>query len=160
MYAISLVSIPQYLLILIQIIFPKNGWTNTWIEALTVGHPIWLVLYQVVLFVLGIAFAFVNVSGEQIAERMRKSGEYIYNVYPGPDTSRYINKVVMKFAVIGAIYTVIMAGGPMMIVLINPQYLQLSMIPGMFLIYSGMVYNVREEIAAMTLNESYKGLFD
>lgn len=48
----------------------------------------------------------------------------------------------------------------MMIVLINPQYLQLSMIPGMFLIYSGMVYNVREEIAAMTLNESYKGLFD
>ena len=160
MYAISLVSIPQYLLILIQILFPKNSWTNTWIEALTVGHPIWLVLYQVVLFVLGIAFAFVNVSGEQIAERMRKSGEYIYNVYPGPDTSRYINKVVMKFAVIGAIYTVIMAGGPMMIVLINPQYLQLSMIPGMFLIYSGMVYNVREEIAAMTLNESYKGLFD
>ena len=133
MYAISLVSIPQYLLILIQILFPKNSWTNTWIEALTVGHPIWLVLYQVVLFVLGIA---------------------------GPDTSRYINKVVMKFAVIGAIYTVIMAGGPMMIVLINPQYLQLSMIPGMFLIYSGMVYNVREEIAAMTLNESYKGLFD
>ena len=160
MYAISLVSIPQYLLILIQILFPKNSWTNTWIEALTVGHPIWLVLYQVVLFVLGIAFAFVNVSGEQIAERMRKSGESIYNVYHGPDTSRYINKVVMKFAVIGAIYTVIMAGGPMMIVLINPQYLQLSMIPGMFLIYSGMVYNVREEIAAMTLNESYKGLFD
>lgn len=66
----------------------------------------------------------------------------------------------MKFAVIGAIYTVIMAGGPMMIVLINPQYLQLSMIPGMFFDYSGMVYNVREEIAAMTLNESYKGLFD
>ena len=31
---------------------------------------------------------------------------------------------------------------------------------GSFLIYSGMVYNVREEIAAMTLNESYKGLFE
>ena len=36
MYALSLVSIPQYLLILIQILFPKNSWTNTWIEALTV----------------------------------------------------------------------------------------------------------------------------
>ena len=58
MYAISLVSIPQYLLILIQILFPKNSWTNTWIEALTVGHPIWLVLYQSGLICFGDCFCF------------------------------------------------------------------------------------------------------
>ena len=159
MYAISLVSIPQYVLILIQMLLPDQTWMSDWIQALTVGKPVWLVLYQLTLFILSIAFAFVNVSGEQISERMRKSGEYIYDVYPGPDTSRYINQVVRKFALIGAIYTLIMAGGPMMVILINPDYLQLSMIPGMFLIFSGMVYNVREEVAAMTLNQSYSGLF-
>ena len=34
------------------------------------------------------------------------------------------------------------------------------MIPGMFLIFSGMVYNIREEVKALTLNESYKGLLE
>ena len=77
MYAISMVSIPQYVL-------PCCGWYFLkltgfkWISALTIGQPLWLVLYQLILFVLSIAFAFVNVSGEQISERMRKSGEYIY----------------------------------------------------------------------------------
>ena len=52
-----------------------------------------------------------------------------------------------------------MAGGPMMIVLVDPRYLQLSMIPGIFLIFTGMVYNIREEIRALNLNESYTGLF-
>ena len=158
MYAISLVSIPQYFLLLIQLIFPKNNWTYSWIKALTIGHPVWLLSYQFTLFILALAFAFVNVSGEQIAERMRKSGEYIYDVYPGSDTSKFINKKVSKFAVIGGIYTVVMAGGPMMIILVDPRYLQLSMIPGIFLIFTGMVYNIREEIRALSLNESYIGL--
>lgn len=159
MYTMSLVSIPQYVLLLIQLIYPKNGWTDDWIEAFTIGHPVWLTFYQFMLFILALAFAFVNVSGEQIAQRMRKSGEYIYNVYPGPDTSRFINKKVSRFAVIGGVYTVVMAGGPMMIVLVDPRYLQLSMIPGIFLIFTGMVYNIREEIRALNLNESYTGLF-
>ena len=160
MYAISMVSIPQYVLLLLRMVFPKADWISKWISALTIGQPLWLVLYQLILFVLSVAFAFVNVSGEQISERMRKSGEYIYGIYPGPDTSRFLNRLVMRFAVIGAVYTVLMAGGPMLVVLMDPQYLQLSMIPGMFLIFSGMVYNIREEVKALTLNESYKGLFE
>ena len=160
MYAISMVSIPQYVLLLLRMVLPKADWIPKWISALTIGQPLWLVLYQLILFVLSIAFAFVNVSGEQISERMRKYGEYIYGIYPGPDTSRFLNRLVMRFAVIGAVYTVLMAGGPMLVVLMDPQYLQLSMIPGMFLIFSGMVYNIREEVKALTLNESYKGLFE
>lgn len=57
---------------------------------------LWLVIYLLMLFVLGLAFAFVNVSGEQISERMRKSGEYIYGVYPGQETSAYINHLVLR----------------------------------------------------------------
>ena len=71
-------------------------------QALTVGQPLWLVVYLVMLFVLGLAFAFVNVSGEQISERMRKSGEYIYGVYPGQETSAYINHLVLRLGFIGA----------------------------------------------------------
>ena len=106
MYAISMVSIPQYVLLLLRMVLPKADWIPKWIS------------------------------------------------------SRFLNRLVMRFAVIGAVYTVLMAGGPMLVVLMDPQYLQLSMIPGMFLIFSGMVYNIREEVKALTLNESYKGLFE
>ena len=43
---------------------------------------------------------------------MRKSGEYIYGIYPGPDTSRFLNRLVMRFAVIGAVYTKFDGGRP------------------------------------------------
>ena len=160
MYAMSLVSIPQYVFMLIQFIHPENKWTSGAIKALTVGQPLWLVVYLVMLFVLGLAFAFVNVSGEQISERMRKSGEYIYGVYPGQETSAYINHLVLRLGFIGAPYMLFMAGAPMLIILVNPDYLQLSMIPGTFLIFSGMIYNVNEEMKALKLNTSYTPLFE
>mgnify|MGYP002712306220 FL=1 len=160
MYAMSLVSIPQYVFMLIQFIYPENKWTSGAIKALTVGQPLWLVVYLVMLFVLGLAFAFVNVSGEQISERMRKSGEYIYGVYPGQETSAYINHLVLRLGFIGALYMLFMAGAPMLIILVNPDYLQLSMIPGTFLIFSGMIYNVNEEMKALKLNTSYTPLFE
>lgn len=160
MYAMSLVSIPQYVFMLIQFIHPENKWTSGAIKALTIGQPLWLVVYLVMLFVLGLAFAFVNVSGEQISERMRKSGEYIYGVYPGQETSAYINHLVLRLGFIGALYMLFMAGAPMLIILVNPDYLQLSMIPGTFLIFSGMIYNVNEEMKALKLNTSYTPLFE
>ena len=160
MYAMSLVSIPQYVFMLIQFMHPDNKWTSKAIKALTFGRPLWLVIYLVMLFVLGLAFAFVNVSGEQISERMRKSGEYIYGVYPGQETSAYINHLVLRLGFIGALYMLFMAGAPMLIILVNPDYLQLSMIPGTFLIFSGMIYNVNEEMKALKLNTSYTPLFE
>ena len=160
MYAMSLVSIPQDVFMLIQFMHPENKWASEAIKALTVGRPLWLVIYLVMLFVLGLAFAFVNVSGEQISERMRKSGEYIYGVYPGQETSDYINHLVLRFGFIGALYMIFMAGTPMLIILVNPDYLQLSMIPGTFLIFSGMIYNVNEEMKALKLNTSYTPLFE
>ena len=160
MYAMSLVSIPQYVFMLIQFIHPENKWTSGAIKALTVGQPLWLLVYLVMLFVLGLAFAFVNVSGEQISERMRKSGEYIYGVYPGQETSAYINHLVLRLGFIGALYMLFMAGAPMLIILVNHDYLQLSMIPGTFLIFSGMIYNVNEEMKALKLNTSYTPLFE
>ena len=153
MYAMSLVSIPQYVFMLIQFIHPENKWTSGAIKALTVGQPLWLVVYLVMLFVLGLAFAFVNVSGEQISGRMRKSGEYIYGV-------AYIHHLVLRLGFIGALYMLFMAGAPMLIILVNPDYLQLSMIPGTFLIFSGMIYNVNEEMKALKLNTSYTPLFE
>ncbi|VLF77370.1 Preprotein translocase SecY [Streptococcus pneumoniae] len=48
----------------------------------------------------------------------------------------------------------------MLIILYEPRYMQLSMLPGLFLMFNGMIFNVKEEINALTLNESYRPLVE
>lgn len=158
MYAMTLVSIPQYFLLIIHFLQPDNQLIEQWIEALSMGSPAWFILYLLTIFILGLAFAFINISGDQIAERMQKSGEYIENVYPGGATRRYINGLVTYFALVGAFYLILISGLPMMVVLVDIRYLRLSMIPGIFMIFIGMVFSIKDEVEALTLNDRYRSL--
>ena len=158
MYAMTLVSIPQYFLLIIHFIQPNNQLIDQWIEALSMGSPAWFILYLLTIFILALAFAFINISGDQIAERMQKSGEYIENVYPGGATRRYINGLVTYFALVGAFYLILISGLPMMVVLLDIRYLRLSMIPGIFMIFIGMVFSIKDEVDALTLNDRYRSL--
>lgn len=158
MYAMTLVSIPQYFLLIVHFLQPDNQLIEQWIEALSMGSPAWFILYLLTIFILALAFAFINISGDQIAERMQKSGEYIENVYPGGATRRYINGLVTYFALVGAFYLILISGLPMMVVLLDIRYLRLSMIPGIFMIFIGMVFSIKDEVEALTLNDRYRSL--
>ena len=158
MYAMTLVSIPQYFLLIIHFLQPDNQLIEQWIEELSMGSPAWFILYLLTIFILALAFAFINISGDQIAERMQKSGEYIENVYPGGATRRYINGLVTYFALVGAFYLILISGLPMMVVLLDIRYLRLSMIPGIFMIFIGMVFSIKDEVDALTLNDRYRSL--
>ena len=158
MYAMTLVSIPQYFLLIIHFLQPENQLIEQWIEALSMGSPAWFILYLLTIFILALAFAFINISGDQIAERMQKSGEYIENVYPGGATRRYINGLVTYFALVGAFYLILISGLPMIVVLLDIRYLRLSMIPGIFMIFIGMVFSIKNEVEALTLNDRYRSL--
>ena len=158
MYVMSLINLPTYLFLLLQLFDPGNPVYQQITIQYAMGKPLWIYTYIATLFVFSIAFAFVNISGEQVAERMKKSGEYIYGIYPGEDTSKYINNLVFKFAIVGGIFTVLFAGLPMLFVLVDEQLLRVSMIPGLFMILSGMIFNIKDEIRALKLNETYKPL--
>lgn len=158
MYVMSLINLPTYLLLLLQLFDPGNPVYQQITIQYAMGKPLWIYTYIATLFVFSIAFAFVNISGEQVAERMKKSGEYIYGIYPGEDTSKFINNLVFKFAIVGGIFNVLFAGLPMLFVLVDEQLLRVSMIPGLFMILSGMIFNIKDEIRALKLNETYKPL--
>ena len=158
MYVMSLINLPTYLFLLLQLFDPGNPVYQQITIQYAMGKPLWIYTYIATLFGFSIAFAFVNISGEQVAERMKKSGEYIYGIYPGEDTSKYINNLVFKFAIVGGIFNVLFAGLPMLFVLMDEQLLRVSMIPGLFMILSGMIFNIKDEISALKLNETYKPL--
>ena len=158
MYVMSFLSVPAYLFILLGFIFPNHSGLETLSKEFMIGKPLWVYVYISVLFLFSIIFAFVTMNGEEIADRMKKSGEYIYGIYPGEDTSRFINRLVLRFSVIGGLFNVIMAGGPMLFVLYDEKLLRLAMIPGLFLMFGGMIFTIRDEFKALRLNETYKPL--
>ena len=158
MYVMSFLGLPTYIFLLLQTLFPRSSVFSELSAQYGVGKPLWIYSYIAMIFLFSIAFAFVNMSGDQISDRMKKSGEYIYGVYPGEETSRFINRLVFRFSLIGAFFNVIMAGGPMLFVLYDEKLLRLAMIPGLFMMFSGMIFTVRDEVKALRLNETYKPL--
>ena len=158
MYVMSFLSVPAYLFILLGFIFPNHSGLAALSKEFMVGKPLWIYVYISVLFLFSIIFSFVTMNGEEISDRMKKSGEYIYGIYPGEDTSRFINRLVLRFSVIGGLFNVIMAGGPMLFVLFDEKLLRLAMIPGLFMMFGGMIFTIRDEVKALRLNETYKPL--
>ena len=158
MYVMTFMTLPIYILVLLRMVDSHNPFYTKLIEDLNIGKPLWIYTYLFILFAFNFLFAFVNMSGEQIADSMKKSGEYIYGIYPGEETSRFINKLIFRFAFIGAVYSIVIAGLPMLFVLYDERFLRLTMIPGLLFMLLGMIFMVREELIALRLNETYKPL--
>ena len=158
MYLMSFLALPTYILLLLQTLFPANSVFSEISDKYAIGKPLWIYMYIGLLFLFSILFAFVNMSGEQIAERMKKSGEYIYGIYPGEETSRFLNRLIFRFSIIGAFFNVVMGGISMLFVLADEKLLRIAMIPGLFMMFGGMIFTVRDELKALRLNETYKPL--
>ena len=159
MYAMTLVSIPQYALLLILSMDSNAKWAAHLAKHLVMGDPIWILLYILMIALLSFAFAFVNVNGEEIADKMMKASEYIDHVYPGADTRRYINKIVLRLTVFGTLYLILFTALPFSLLLWDKDLLRLTMIPGTFLMFVGMIYNIREEIRSLRVNQRYTRIF-
>ncbi len=158
MYVMSFLSLPTYVFLLLQSLFPQTSVFSEMSAQYGVGKPLWIYSYIVMIFLFSIAFSFVNMSGDQISDRMKKSGEYIYGVYPGEETGRFINRLVFRFSIIGGIFNVLMAGTPMLLVLSDEELLKIAMIPGLFMMFGGMIFTIKDEMKALRLNETYKPL--
>ena len=158
MYVMSFLSLPTYIFLLLQTLFPKSSVFSELSAQYGVGKPLWIYSYIAMIFLFSIAFAFINMSGDQLSDRMKKSGEYIYGVYPGEETSRFINRLVLRFSIIGGIFNVLMAGTPMLFVLSDEKLLRIAMIPGLFMMFGGMIFTIKDEMKALRLNETYKPL--
>ena len=159
MYAMTLVSIPQYILLLVLYLDPNASWAVQLSKKIVLGEPLWILLYILMICFLSFAFAFINVNGEEVADKMMKNSEYIDSVYPGPETRKYINGAVLRLTAFGTFYLFLFTALPFLILLWDKELLRLAMIPGTFLMFIGMISSIREEIRALQVNQRYTKIF-
>ncbi len=87
-----------------------DGWASTWTNS---------IIYAVVYFALIIFFAYfystIQFNPIEVANNLKKNGGYIPGFRPGKPTSEFIQKVLNKITLFGAIYLGIIAVVPILI---------------------------------------------
>jgi preprotein translocase subunit SecY len=81
-----------------------SGWMQTAVTLLTPGRPLYETLY--VLMIIFFAFFYTSIvfNPEETAENLRKYGGFIPGIRPGKKTAEYIDYVLTRITVIGALY--------------------------------------------------------
>jgi preprotein translocase subunit SecY len=97
------------------ILFPATiaGWFGSsdrmvWLKdlaaTLSPGQPIHMVLYSVAIVFFCFFYTALVFNPKETADNLKKSGAFVPGIRPGDQTARYIDKIMTRLTLIGAIY--------------------------------------------------------
>ncbi len=75
--------------------------------ALSPGQPLYLLVYAVAILFFAFFYAALVFNPKDTADNLKKSGAYIPGIRPGEQTTRYIDNIMTRLTLIGAIYLVL-----------------------------------------------------
>jgi preprotein translocase subunit SecY len=123
-FASSILAFPQTLQ---QVPWVKNvAWLTNLLTSIQHGEPLYYVLF--VAGIIFFCFFYVSIifNPNEAADNMRKYGGFIPGIRPGRNTADYMNTILTKITVVGAIYLAILCLIPdIMIAGIHLQHLPL-----------------------------------
>ena len=106
-FASSILSVP---LMIGQMDFIKNSrFLEPIVQALQVGYPWYEGMY--ILGIIFFAYFYISIvmKPDDIADNFRKSGSFIPGIRPGKRTSDFINDILTRITLVGAIYLIIIS---------------------------------------------------
>ena len=73
-------------------------------SSLTTGEPVHALLYAVTIIFFCFFYTALVFNSKETADNLKKSGAFVPGIRPGDQTSRYIDKILMRLTLIGAVY--------------------------------------------------------
>ena len=97
------------------ILFPATlaGWFTTgdatrWIRdlagALSPGQPLYILLYAGLIIFFAFFYTALVFNSKETADNLKKSGAFVPGIRPGDQTARYIDRILMRLTLAGALY--------------------------------------------------------
>jgi preprotein translocase subunit SecY len=80
------------------------GWLKDVSEMLAPGQPIYVVSYTAAIFFFCFFYTALVFSPKETAENLKKSGAFLPGIRPGEQTSRYVEKIMLRLTLIGSFY--------------------------------------------------------
>jgi preprotein translocase subunit SecY len=79
-------------------------WLKDLANALAPGQPLHMVLYAAAIIFFCFFYTGLVFNSKEVADNLKKSGAFVPGIRPGEHTARYIDKVLARLTMIGAIY--------------------------------------------------------
>ncbi len=79
-------------------------WIRDLAAALSPGQPLYILLYASLIIFFCFFYTALVFSSKETADNLKKSGAFVPGIRPGDQTARYIDKILMRLTLIGAIY--------------------------------------------------------
>lgn len=158
-FANAITTIPQTLVIF----FPS--WKNTIDKYFTPSSPSWGWMYVIVNFLLIIGFAYfynsISFNTVEIANNLKKNGGTILGYRPGKPTADYIQKVVNRITLIGALFLSFIAIFPILMSWTGEQAFRLLIFGGTsIIIIVGVALETTRAIESEITMRHYKGFLE
>ncbi len=104
-FASSILALPQML----GTPFKNNKIIGPMLDALRWGEPLYATLYAVGIIFFAYFYISIVFNPNEVADNMRKWGGFIPGIRPGKRTADYINDVLTRITLVGALYLVIIS---------------------------------------------------
>ena len=110
------------------ILFPGTlaGWFGSgesvrWLKdvagALSPGQPIYVMLYAAAIVFFCFFYTALVFNSKETADNLKRSGAFVPGIRPGDQTARYIDKILMRLTLVGAVYITIVCLLPEFLIL-------------------------------------------
>jgi len=132
------------------------SWLQGVSSALGPGQPAHMVLYGTLIIFFSFFYTALVFNSRETAENLKKSGAFIPGIRPGQQTGEYIDKVLTRLTVWGALYVTI--------VCLLPEFLIARFsVPFYFggtslLIMVVVIMDFQAQVAAHLMSHQYEGL--
>ena len=137
-----------------------NGFVQFMINISSSRSWVYAVCYFVLIFFFRWFYASVQYDPVEIANNLKKNGGFIPGFRPGKPTSDFIQKVINKILVFGALYLAVVALLPLIAGNLAPSVQNLAIGGTSVIIVVGVALDTVKTLEAQMLMRHYKGFLD
>ncbi|CAB1370271.1 preprotein translocase subunit SecY [Denitratisoma oestradiolicum] len=82
----------------------QMNWLKDIAAKLSPGQPIYVMLYAAAIVFFCFFYTALVFNARETADNLKKSGAFVPGIRPGDQTARYIDKILMRLTMVGAVY--------------------------------------------------------
>jgi preprotein translocase subunit SecY len=83
---------------------PAMSWLKDISAGLSPGQPVYVLLYTAAIVFFCFFYTALVFNSRETADNLKRSGAFIPGIRPGEQTARYIDKILMRLTLVGAVY--------------------------------------------------------
>ena len=155
-FASSICSIPATICAFVP------GWSDSWANKNLFAPTSWpyFAIYVLMIFFFSWFYSTIQYDPVEISNNLKKNGGFIPGFRPGKPTADFIQKVINKIIVFGAIYLSIVAGLPIVAGNVMTGVQNLAIGGTSVIIVVGVALETVKALEAQMLMRHYKGFLD